>query len=41
VTMITRDQVVDVPETTKFEVAQRVLDQIVRLRDSRRSSVKA
>ena len=32
VTIITRDEVVEVPETTKWEVAQRVLDQIVRLR---------
>ena len=32
VTIITPDEVVDVPETTKWEVAQRVLDQIVRLR---------
>ena len=32
VTIITRDEVIDVPETTKWEVAQRVLDQIVRLR---------
>jgi phosphopantothenoylcysteine decarboxylase/phosphopantothenate--cysteine ligase len=32
VTIITHDEVVEVPETTKWEVAQRVLDQIVRLR---------
>jgi phosphopantothenoylcysteine decarboxylase/phosphopantothenate--cysteine ligase len=32
VTIITRDEVVEVPETTKWEVAQRVLDQIVKLR---------
>jgi phosphopantothenoylcysteine decarboxylase/phosphopantothenate--cysteine ligase len=32
VTIITHDEVVDVPETTKWEVAQRVLDQVVRLR---------
>jgi phosphopantothenoylcysteine decarboxylase/phosphopantothenate--cysteine ligase len=32
VTIITQDEVVEVPETTKWEVAQRVLDQIVRLR---------
>ncbi len=31
VTIITQHEVVDVPETTKWEVAQRVLDQIVRL----------
>jgi phosphopantothenoylcysteine decarboxylase / phosphopantothenate---cysteine ligase len=40
VTIITRDEVVDVPETTKWEVAQRVLDQIVRLRQNRKSAVK-
>jgi phosphopantothenoylcysteine decarboxylase/phosphopantothenate--cysteine ligase len=39
VTIITRDEVVDVPETTKWEVAQRVLDQVVRLRDQRKSPV--
>jgi phosphopantothenoylcysteine decarboxylase/phosphopantothenate--cysteine ligase len=32
VTIITHGEVVEVPETTKWEVAQRVLDQIVRLR---------
>ena len=32
VTIITHDEVVEVPETTKLEVAQRVLDQVVRLR---------
>jgi len=36
VTIITRDEVVDVPETTKWEVAQRVLDQVVRLRERRK-----
>jgi len=41
VTIITRDEVVDVPETTKWEVAQRVLDQVVRLRQPRKSPVKA
>src|SRR5438270_5612804 len=41
VTIITRDDVVEVPETTKWEVAQRVLDQVVRLRQHRNSSVKA
>jgi phosphopantothenoylcysteine decarboxylase / phosphopantothenate---cysteine ligase len=41
VTIITDDQVVEVPETTKWEVAQRVLDQVVRLRDRRKSAVKA
>jgi phosphopantothenoylcysteine decarboxylase/phosphopantothenate--cysteine ligase len=32
VTIITHDEVVEVPETTKWDVAQRVLDQAVRLR---------
>jgi phosphopantothenoylcysteine decarboxylase / phosphopantothenate---cysteine ligase len=32
VTMISRDEVVDVPETSKWEIAHRVLDQIVKLR---------
>jgi len=33
VTIITQREVIEVPETTKWEVAQRVLDQVVRLRD--------
>jgi phosphopantothenoylcysteine decarboxylase/phosphopantothenate--cysteine ligase len=41
VTILTRDEVLEVPETTKWEVAQRVLDQIVRLRQHRKSPVKA
>jgi phosphopantothenoylcysteine decarboxylase/phosphopantothenate--cysteine ligase len=41
VTIISRDAVIEVPETTKWEVAQRVLDQIVRLRQHRKSPVKA
>jgi phosphopantothenoylcysteine decarboxylase/phosphopantothenate--cysteine ligase len=41
VTIISRDEVVEVPETTKWEVAQRVLDQVVRLRQYRKSTVKA
>jgi phosphopantothenoylcysteine decarboxylase/phosphopantothenate--cysteine ligase len=41
VTIITHDEIVEVPETTKWEVAQRVLDQVVRLRDRRKSPVKA
>jgi phosphopantothenoylcysteine decarboxylase / phosphopantothenate---cysteine ligase len=41
VTIITHGEVVEVPETTKWEVAQRVLDQIVRLRHARKSPVKA
>jgi phosphopantothenoylcysteine decarboxylase / phosphopantothenate---cysteine ligase len=32
VTIITHDEVVEVPETTKWEVAQRVLDQVAKLR---------
>jgi len=32
VTIITQSEVIEVPETTKWEVAQRVLDQIARLR---------
>jgi phosphopantothenoylcysteine decarboxylase/phosphopantothenate--cysteine ligase len=35
VTIITHDDVVEVPETTKWDVAQRVLDQVVRLRKQR------
>jgi hypothetical protein len=30
-----------VPETTKWEVAQRVLEQVVRLRRAKRAAVKA
>src|ERR1700688_3288579 len=41
VTIITHDEVAEVPETTKWEVAQRVLDQVVRLRQRRKSPVKA
>ncbi|MFZ0771537.1 MAG: bifunctional phosphopantothenoylcysteine decarboxylase/phosphopantothenate--cysteine ligase CoaBC [Candidatus Sulfotelmatobacter sp.] len=41
VTIITHDEVVEVPETTKWEVAQRVLDQAVHLRQRRKSPVKA
>ncbi len=37
VTIISHDDVVEVPETTKWEVAQRVLDQISRLRQHRKS----
>ena len=35
VTIITQHEVVEVPETTKWEVAQRVLDQVVGLRERR------
>jgi phosphopantothenoylcysteine decarboxylase/phosphopantothenate--cysteine ligase len=31
VTIITHDEVIEVPETTKWEVAQRVLDQVIKL----------
>jgi len=41
VTIITPDEVVEVPETTKWEVAQRVLDQVVRIRQQRKSRVNA
>ena len=37
VTIITKDEVLEVPETTKWEVAQRVLDQVVRLRQANSS----
>ena len=39
VTIITHDEVLEVPETTKWEVAQRVLDHIIKLR--KRRPVKA
>jgi phosphopantothenoylcysteine decarboxylase/phosphopantothenate--cysteine ligase len=38
VTIITPDEAIDVPETTKWEVAQRVLDQVVKLRNRRPAS---
>jgi phosphopantothenoylcysteine decarboxylase/phosphopantothenate--cysteine ligase len=40
VTIISRDEVIEVPETTKGEVAQRVLDHVVRLRQPGRTTVK-
>jgi phosphopantothenoylcysteine decarboxylase / phosphopantothenate---cysteine ligase len=40
VTIITRDEVAEVPETTKWEVAQRVLDHVVRLRETRKMLLK-
>jgi phosphopantothenoylcysteine decarboxylase/phosphopantothenate--cysteine ligase len=40
VTIITQNEVVKVPETSKWEVAQRVLDQIVRLRHPQNVPVK-
>ena len=41
VTILTHDELVDVPETTKWDVAQRVLDQIVKLRQRRKAPVQA
>src|ERR1700691_1197384 len=41
VTIITHDEIVEVPETTKWEIAQRVLDQVVRLLQRRKAPVKA
>jgi phosphopantothenoylcysteine decarboxylase/phosphopantothenate--cysteine ligase len=41
VTILTHDDVVEVPETTKWEVAQRVLDQVIKLRKRRPAAVKA
>src|SRR6202795_5024500 len=41
VTILTHDDVVEVPETTKWEVAQRVLDQVIQLRKRRPAAVKA
>jgi phosphopantothenoylcysteine decarboxylase / phosphopantothenate---cysteine ligase len=40
VTIITQHEVVEVPETTKWEVAQRVLDQVARLRNPQNAPVK-
>jgi phosphopantothenoylcysteine decarboxylase / phosphopantothenate---cysteine ligase len=41
VTIITHDAVIEVPETSKLEVARRVLDQVARLRQQRKAAVKA
>ncbi len=41
VTILTQEDVLEVPETTKWEVAQRVLDQVVALRRRSRIVVKA
>jgi len=38
VTIISHDNIVDVPETSKWEVAQRVIDEVVRLRKRARVS---
>ena len=40
VTIITRDEVIEVPETSKWEVAQRVLDQVVKLIQPRKSAIR-
>jgi phosphopantothenoylcysteine decarboxylase / phosphopantothenate---cysteine ligase len=40
VTIITHDEIVEVPETTKWDVAQRVLDQLVKLRRRNKVPVK-
>jgi phosphopantothenoylcysteine decarboxylase/phosphopantothenate--cysteine ligase len=40
VTILTNDEVTEVPETTKWEVAQRVLDMVVKLRKRHPVSVK-
>ncbi len=40
VTIITRERVVEVPEAGKLEVAQRVLDEIVRLRQAAATTVR-
>jgi phosphopantothenoylcysteine decarboxylase/phosphopantothenate--cysteine ligase len=39
VTIITQDEAIDVPETTKWEVAQRVLDHVVQLRKRKMQTV--
>jgi len=41
VTIISHDEVIEVPETTKWDVAQRVLDVAVKLRAHQKSPVKA
>jgi phosphopantothenoylcysteine decarboxylase / phosphopantothenate---cysteine ligase len=41
VTIITHDEVIDVPETTKWEVGQRVFDVIIKLRQQRKSPVRS
>jgi phosphopantothenoylcysteine decarboxylase/phosphopantothenate--cysteine ligase len=40
VTIITQREIVEVPETTKWEVAQRVLDQVVKLRSPQNTPAK-
>ena len=39
VKIITQDEVIDVPETTKWDVAQRVLDAVVQLRKNRKMTM--
>jgi len=41
VTIISHDELIEVPETTKCDVAQRVLDHVVRLLKQRSAAVKA
>jgi phosphopantothenoylcysteine decarboxylase/phosphopantothenate--cysteine ligase len=41
VTIISHEKVIEIPETTKWGVAQRVIDQIMRIRQQRKSPVKA
>jgi phosphopantothenoylcysteine decarboxylase / phosphopantothenate---cysteine ligase len=41
VTIITHDEVIEVPETTKWEIAQRVLDQVVKLRKNSAVAMKS
>jgi phosphopantothenoylcysteine decarboxylase / phosphopantothenate---cysteine ligase len=41
VTIITNDEIIEVPESTKWDVAQQVLDQALKLRNQRSSPVKA
>lgn len=41
VTIISRDEVAEVPESSKSDVAQRVLDSVVRIRERRASAAKA
>ena len=41
VTIISHEEVIEVPETTKWDVAQRVLDCVVKLRKQRSAPVKA
>jgi phosphopantothenoylcysteine decarboxylase / phosphopantothenate---cysteine ligase len=40
VTIITQHEIVEVPETTKWEVAQRVLDQVIKLRSPQNTPAK-